>query len=701
MLLPDKKYPGFVSEVSIEALGPPGLNAFITNVSSSRTQMFCSHLGQALITQGATKKRIVTGIERELGKYTFSVKMPVDGKILKVIQRYPLTVGEGAIRENPESLVIYEDFKTKMIDCFILPKYHALHKDFGFKYVTRNTEKLIADSHVHAGTVFAQTPSLDMDSNYKYGQEVNTAFMSVPQIIEDGVVISRSLQKRLTTRAYGKRVFKWGKKHYPLNLYPDGDRFKAYPDIGEYIRPDGLLFGLRTHDPSLAPVQMGRESIRTPDYTYDKLTYAEPGARVIDVKVWCERSGKLMTPAGMNEQSDRYARASSLYYKNILDEYNRLKSRDSRNFRIGPMFQRMVTEAIADQGVPGQDKVQKIYRMQPLDEYRVEVTYEYDLIPTIGYKITGCHGNKGVICDVWEDWRMPVDQNGNRADLIMDGHSTTKRMNPGLMIEHYINGASRDVSERVRGMLGLDRVSPADADIRTALQSATAVNAAFEYLLSYYNAISYRMWALCEKLQGAQRVKHVESIVREGIYLWIPTDNEYPIVEVIKEIRDRFPQVHGPVKYTGSSGVESTTALPIFIASMYIMLLEKTGENWAAVASARLQHFGIPAKLTNEDKYAAPARQQPVRTLGESEVRSWEATVGPEIVADLIDQSSNPTVHKEIIRNILRADRPNSIERVIDRNRFPVGSSRPLVYYRHVLECAGVRLVRRRGSDHV
>lgn len=695
------KYPGFVSEVSIEELGPPGLNPFITNVSSSRTQMFCSHLGQALIVNGASKKRIVTGIERELGKYTFSVKMPADGKILKVIHRYPFTVGEGAIRENPESLVIYEDFETKVIDCFVLPKYHALHKDFGFRYVTRNTEKLIADAHVKMDTVFAQSPSLDMESNYRYGLEVNTAFMSIPQIIEDGVVISKTLQKQLTTKAYGKRVFKWGKKHYPLNLYPDGSKFKAYPDIGEYIRPDGLLFGLRTHDASLAPVQMGREAMGSPDYTYDKLTYAEPGARVIDVRVWSERSGKLMTPAGIEEQSDRYAKAMSLYYKNILDEYTRLKNRDTRNFKIGPMMQRMVTEAIADQGIVGQDRVQKIYRMQPLDEYRVEVTYEYDLVPTIGYKLTGCHGNKGVVCDVWEDCDMPIDQNGNRADLIMDGHSTTKRMNPGLMIEHYINGASRDVSERVRGMLGLQRVNPADTDIRTAMTNATAAMVAFDYLASYYETISFRMWKLVMGLSTQQRIKHVESVVREGVYLWVPTDNDYPIIEVIKELRDHFPQVHGPVQYTGSSRVRSTTELPIFIASMYIMLLEKTGENWAAVASARLQHFGIPAKLTNEDKYAAPARQQPVRTMGESEVRSWEAIIGPLATADLMDQSSNPTVHKEIIRNILRAEKPNSIDRVIDRNRFPMGNGRPLVFYRHVLECAGLRFVRRKGVEHV
>lgn len=689
----------FRSDVSVELLGPPGLNSFIPYDSSSRVQMFCSHLGQTLNVAGASKKRIVSGIEREFGKYAFAVRMPIDATILKVIPRYPYSVAEDAIRENPEVLVIYEDFDTKLVNCLTLPNYHSIHKDFGFRYVKRNYDKLVPGANVKKGTYFAQAPSVDDQGNYRYGAEMNVAFMSIPQIIEDGVVISRSAAKMLTTKAFGKRVVKWGKKHYPLNTYPDGSRYKPFPDIGEYIRPDGLLTALRTHDASLAPVEMTTEALQTPDYIYDKLTYAEPNARVIDVKVWSERSGKQMTPYGMGVQADRYASALSTYYKSILDEYERLKRRDSRNFKIGDAFQRMVTEAIADSGMVGKDRVQKTYRMQPLDEYRVEITYEYDLVPTVGFKLTGCHGNKGVVCAVWEDEWMPVDAHGNRAHIIMDGHSVTKRMNPGVFYEHYINGASRDVSERVRMMFGLDRVAPSTSDIQSAIQNTDIVNAAYEFLYDYYKYLSPRMMSRLDTFTQEQKRKHVECVLREGVYIYLPPDNELKLEESIDLIDQHYPQIHSPVTYRGTSGNLVTTVKNVYIATCYILLLEKTGENWAAVASARLQHFGIPAKLTNEDKNAAPGRQQPVRTLGESEIRLLQAVIGSYATADQLDQSTNPTIHKEIVRCIVRSPgNPNSIERVIDRKRYPIGNGRPLVYYRHVMECGGVRYVRRTGG---
>lgn len=43
---------------------------------------------------------------------------------------------------------------------------------------------------------------------------------------------------------------------------------------------------------------------------------------------------------------------------------------------------------------------------------------EHLIVPTIGYKETDIHGGKGVICSVREDEDMPMDADGNRADLV-------------------------------------------------------------------------------------------------------------------------------------------------------------------------------------------------------------------------------------------------------------------------------------------
>lgn len=108
----------------------------------------------------------------------------------------------------------------------------------------------------------------------------------------------------------------------------------------------------------------------------------------------------------------------------------------------------------------------------------------------------------------------------------------------------------------------------------------------------------------------------------------------------------------------------------------------------------KLQHYGIPAKLTNADKYASPGRHNPVRIFGESEVRLIAAICGGDITADILDQSNNPVVHREVTMNVLTADKPTDIQRIVDRTKMPVGNGRILTLVRHILECAGIKIVR-------
>ena len=65
---------------------------------------------------------------------------------------------------------------------------------------------------------------------------------------------------------------------------------------------------------------------------------------------------------------------------------------------------------------------------------------------------------------------------------------------------------------------------------------------------------------------------------------------------------------------------------------------------------------------------------------------------------DILDQSNNPIVHREITSTILTADQPTNIGKIIDRNKFPVGNGRILTMVRHILECAGIKIVRGSGS---
>lgn len=661
-----------------------GLHPMAGYVSSPRLQMFNSHITQAPPVGGATPRRIFTGMEHEFGKYTFSVKMPHDAHVIQIIKRYPRAIDISDIKENPEFVIIYEYETTDIngnemmeLDCLECKSYHALHQMFGFMY--KYVDNI--DEYIAKDTYLARSPSINEDEEYCYGLETNTAMMSIPQIIEDGVVVSRSYCERLKTTAIEKYVISYGKNRFPLNLYGDDAIYKSFPDIGDVVNDDGILIALRNYDDKHAPITMNRPALRTPDYGYDVRYHAPAGAKVIDVNVHHDkrirgaiRGLTMKTPIGMYDQAEKYLNAKSRFYQKIVDIYRKISHGRQGSLRMSHRFHRLVVEALGDTSTSADyDRMSRTYRGAPIDEWRVEITIAYDVIPTIGYKLTGTHGDKAVIVDVWEDEDMPVDAEGNRAELITDGHSTIKRMNVARVYEQYINAASRHVTNAVRKMA-------ADGANKTTIS---------EYVIPYYEMISPRMIPLVTKGKLLTN-EHIDSIVKDGIYIWMPTDHEISIGVAIANISKdkRYAPNIGPVTYRGASGNMVTTVNPVLIGSMYIMLLEKTGSNVAAVASAKLNHFGIPAKLTKADRNTSPLRAQPTR-FGESELRLFSATVGGAATSELIRRTNNPAMRKKVQETILTHGTPANINNLIDAEEFKHAKGRIQSLTKHIGECDG------------
>lgn len=659
-----------------ELLAMASLQPFPGNVANSRMQMMGSHVSQALVIKGATTRRLLTGVEREFGRFTFNVKMPVDAEILRIIPKYRVGAGLNAIRENPLSVVVYLDMETGELGCLQIPTFSARHQHFGFRYKDRPIRgRLEAGMALEAGTIIADSPNVDELGNYRIGIETNVLFASMPGIIEDGVIVSEDYVERLTATGYETRTASFGAKMFPLNLYGDGNEYKPFPDIGERVRDDGLLFAMRHYDPLMAAIDMTPEALRQVNYSFDTRVYAEPGAIVKDVNVrYGARPGKSTIPTAMEAQARRYYERTLTFYEALLHEYNEQKRRLGREPRLTPEFHRLLVEGLIYRPDANRSRATLIYKLQPLDEWRVDVTFEYPVKPVVGSKLTGFSGDKGVICQIRKTEDMPVDLEGNRADAVMDGDSTIKRMNTSRMYEQYLNMTSRTVTNYIR---------------KLAPKTDAQYKAAWDYLLGYYEIVTPRMAKILQTEYKLGPRHHVDAIIKDGIYLWYPTDNPVYAPEMIAQLAAKYPILHGPVTYRGMSGKMRTTKKPMFIGSIYVMLLEKTGVDCSGVASAKLNHFGLTAKLTNADKYSSPRRPQPVRGVGESEGRLLVATIGSDMTAEILEMSCSPRTHKNVARNILRAEKPTDIKAVVDRNEAPRGHNRALIYIKHSLVCMG------------
>lgn len=383
-----------INQLQPQSIGIAALNPTLMHDSSSRLQMMCSHIGQSLVVMGSTVRRMQTGVEREYGKYTHNIKMPCNAIVIKTIQKFPPTYDTSGQNENPLTIVVYEntDHPLREVGILEIPTYHSLHQYFGFKYVFKPImSRLVPGATIQKGTVIADSPSVTENGDYRYGLEAQMALMSIPAVIEDGAVVSESFRKRLTTKAFGSRVGSWGKNRFPLNLYGDERNYKPFPDIGQYIRPDGLLFALRPYDEMLAVVNMTPDALREPDL-FDRKTYAAPLAKVIDVVVHKGTHNKTTLPIGMETQTNHYYRRSLMFYDTVIDTYNKLRQKRRESLYISPEFERLMEESLAMTDENTKEKITKTYNRNPIDEWQVEVFYEYELVPTIGYKITDLHG---------------------------------------------------------------------------------------------------------------------------------------------------------------------------------------------------------------------------------------------------------------------------------------------------------------------
>lgn len=389
------------NELHRDLMSVCGLNFSDGHDSSSRKQMFASHIGQALQIVGATPRRIFTGMEREYGKYTVNVKMPCDAEIKKVIDRYKRTGGIDSIAFSPETVIIYEDQATKQIGVLTLRDYNTMHPYFGFRYKKMPVlSQLYAGAFIKKDTILMDSPGVDPEGNYSYGAGLKMAFMSVPGVSEDGIIICRDKLETFAFRTYETRVVEWGSRRFPLNVWTKdgGITYQPMPDIGDVIGDNGnktgVLMALRSYDKDLAVIEQSVNELQEIDFAHDKLIYAPTGGRIIDIRIHHDiTASPSPTPVGMDTQAQKYDRSRRQFYQDIYDEYKRLQS-ERKRLSLTPEFSRLVVEAISVVGDTGGQQVTKLHRQNKLDDYRVEFIIEYLNIPDIGNKLTDCHGGK-------------------------------------------------------------------------------------------------------------------------------------------------------------------------------------------------------------------------------------------------------------------------------------------------------------------
>jgi hypothetical protein len=182
------------------------------------------------------------------------------------------------------------------------------------------------------------------------------------------------------------------------------NNYKPFPDIGDYIREDGVLMVLRDYDVDLSPVDMSIYDTRDIDFVFDKCLFTRSGkGKVIDIKVYKNPAIQEKTPDVITKFMDKYQVALSKFYKELIDAEHKLRYENKRKYgvdklKLGRTLHKLLTDAYVNIDAAGEKFRQPLtllHRKNTINEYRVEFVVEYELVPDVGYKLT-CMAGGGI-----------------------------------------------------------------------------------------------------------------------------------------------------------------------------------------------------------------------------------------------------------------------------------------------------------------
>lgn len=289
---------------------------------------------------------------------------------------------------------------------------------------------------------------------------------------------------------------------------------------------------------------------------------------------------------------------------------------------------------------------------------------------------------------------MPVDVDGNRADIITSPDSIPGRMNLGRVYAPYFSGASRDITRQMLEEFGLNRHLKRLTDELIDGIPIDRLEQGLNTLLRFYSIVSPEMeHKFRHLLSDEERRDWLKMLVNEKPWLMIPIDTKEQFDSMVLKIESEFKLVYGPVEYIGESGEKVRTASNVRVAPLYIMLLDKIADTWLSVDIGSMSHFGILSGHNRTTKYGKPWKKSSPKNIGETEGHIDVSYGGRHMLAELRDRNASIVSQRLSAQHILRAKFPTNIDNLIDRKIHPYQKDRPLQFVQHYLRPAGAELV--------
>jgi len=685
-------------------VGISAINPWLPNMTSPRANMAATQLAQAVTLCKGDPCIVQSGVEIELGKAIIDVRVKNNTEILYETTKYG---GLSGVPASELSLIV-KDKITNKIDILTIPRYHKFHPYFGFEYILHpNLDRMLTSRFIPAGTVLATSPQVGFNGSYNYGVNLNVAQMSIPPVTEDAKLISKSACKKLAFKKFKEYNIGICARDIPVNTYGDADTYKFIPDIGEYVRPDGVLYAAREiqENDMLALSSISNNDLREVDHTYDSIIYSDGApdgthwisrAKVIDISVLVSPRHKQALFNGVYESLNKYITGTKDYSAQITSAYIDLEQKYKMSHNVtdsmlpidNTVYRTLNTHMAI--GNVGGKKILYYDKKLPVDTILyLKIIVESTVVPGNGAKLTNRSGSKGMCVCVPDEW-MPVDENGVRADIIEDG-SVTSRMNVSVSYEHKFNAFSRWIKKMCKDKLG--GISEAKLYDYPAL-----IDEVFNIILEGVKFLGNDQYEAYLNTTLEERYHIIcNDVYNNEVFLKYTINNPKQSDEIFNSlIGTPYDPVSTPITYSIGNNTYKTKKA-IRIAPMYMTLLSKLPDEALAVSSARLNHYGLPVGVSMVNKHGAPYKSNPTKIISTTEARLYPAYAGLIGATELKQRANCNISHTTLYHNILSAPTPTNVKCLIDRVKHPYVPDAAAKLVREILKTAGIKISYKKG----
>lgn len=298
--------------------------------------------------------------------------------------------------------------------------------------------------------------------------------------------------------------------------------------------------------------------------------------------------------------------------------------------RIGKLFEDKIERlSVGDDLAPGVIKMVKVY-----------VAVKRKL--SVGDKMAGRHGNKGVLSRVLPVEDMPYFADGTAVDIILNPLGVPSRMNAGQVLETHLGWASSELGKQIGKLL--DKMNSAD-ELRRKLKPI--------FHKQEYNKF---FWDLSDKeLIGKAR------LLKDGVPMASPVFDGAEEDEIKKCLKEAGLSVTGQTTlYDGRTGEPFDQEITVGI--MYIMKLHHLVDD-----KLHARSIG-PYSLVTQQPLGGKAQFGGQR-LGEMEVWAMEAygaayTLQEFLTVKSDDVAGRTRMYERIVKgnNVLEAGLPESFK---------------------------------------